>query len=152
MPAKKFHLAQFNIARLIAPLDDPQIAGFVAQLEILNTLAEDSPGFVWRLAGDNGNSTNIRTYDDERILVNMSVWESIEALFEYTYRSDHVGAFRDRRQWFEPLPTPYLVMWWVPAGVIPTALSGKHKLEYLAQHGPSPQAFTFKKRFPPPGE
>ncbi len=151
MPAAKFHLAQFNIARLTTPLNHPQNAGFVAQLARLNALADASPGFVWRLVGEDDNSTNVRVYSDERILINMSVWESIEALFEYTYRSDHVGPFRDRRQWFEPLPPPYLVMWWIPAGVIPTALEGRHKLEHLARHGPSPQAFTFKQRFPPPG-
>ena len=150
MSSNNYHLTQFNIARLAAPLDHPQIAGFVAQLAAINALAENSPGFVWRLVGEEDNSTNIRIYDDERIIINMSMWESIEALFNYTYGSDHVDVFRDRRKWFEPIPRPFLVLWWVPAGHTPTALEGKQRLEHLAQRGPTAQAFTFKERFPPP--
>src|ERR1700686_5040354 len=96
-----FHLAQFNIGRLNAPLDDPKIAGFVSQLEPINALADTAPGFVWRLQSESGNATDIPYSDDPFIIVNMSVWESIEALRDFTYRSHHVEVFRDRAQWFE---------------------------------------------------
>jgi hypothetical protein len=102
----RHHLAQANIARMRAPLEDPLMAGFVAQLDGINALADRSRGFVWRLQTDDGNATGIRAFDDERILFNMSVWESIEALHEHAYRSEHVAVFRAPRQWFEPQPAP----------------------------------------------
>src|SRR5262249_54524264 len=124
-PRDRHHLAQANVARMRARLDDPLMAGFVAQLDGINALADRSPGFVWRLQTDDGNATSIRAFDDERILFNMSVWESIEALHEYVYRSKHVAVFRGRRQWFEPHPGPTLVLWWIESGSIPSIDEGK---------------------------
>src|SRR5579871_3531550 len=101
------HLAQINIGRLFAPITDPQIAGFVKQLDPINALADSAPGFLWRLQSAQGNATDI-TYnnDDPTILLNMSVWQSLEALREYVYRSDHVRVFRERAQWFEKMDKP----------------------------------------------
>ena len=144
----RHHLAQANIAHMRAPLEDPLMAGFVAQLDRINALADRSRGFVWRLQTDGGNATGIRAFDDERILFNMSVWESIEALHEYVYRSEHVAVFRDRRQWFEPQPAPTLVLWWIEAGDIPSIDEAKKRLALLGRHGPTPEAFTFKAWFP----
>ncbi len=150
MQTNHYHLAQINIARVRAPLDDPQMADFVAQLDAINMLAEQSPGFVWRLQAEDGRSSSyIHAFDDDRLLVNMSVWESIEALRHYTYRSRHSQAFRDRKKWFEPHDSPYLALWWVPAGHIPTVEEGKERLEKLRQHGPTSEAFTFKTAFSP---
>ena len=151
MQTIKYHLAEINIARLVAPLDDPVVADFVAQLDAVNAIADESPGFVWRLKSDEtGNTSDIRAFADDRILINMSVWESIESLETYTYRSLHKGVFQDRRKWFVPVDQPHLAMWWIRAGHIPSILEGKDRLETLSRLGPTAEVFTFKKRFDPP--
>lgn len=141
------HLAQVNIAWMRAPLTDPQMAGFVAQLQTINTLADQSPGFIWRLQTEEGNATDVRAYDNERILFNLSVWTSFEALFDYVYRSQHGVAMRDRRQWFETSDQPTMALWWIPAGHIPTVLEARERLDYLCQHGSTAHAFSFKHPF-----
>jgi hypothetical protein len=149
MGPKRFHLAQANIALMRAPLDDPFMEDFRTQLDRINAIADASPGFLWRLQTDQGNATAIRAYDDERILFNMSVWESIEALHYYVYRSGHAAPFRDRRRWFEPLESPPLVLWWVAAGHRPTIEEAKARFDVLRNRGPTAEAFTFKYPFPP---
>jgi hypothetical protein len=146
------HIAQLNIALAKAPLDDPLLADFMAQLDAVNAMAEASPGFVWRLKSDSGNATDIRAYDDPRMIVNMSVWGSIDALFAFTYKTAHTKVMNRRKRWFEPLPGPHLVLWWIPAGTIPTIADAQSRLDHLAQHGPRAEAFTFKSRFAPPTE
>lgn len=145
-----YHLAQINIGRLRAPIDDPMIAGFVARLDEINALAEGSPGFVWRLKTDEGNATNLRPYEDERIIVNMSVWESIEQLKEYVYRSAHAEVLKQRREWFEKFDGAFVAMWWIEAGHIPTVEEAKQRLDHLYKHGESEFAFSFRNLFPPP--
>jgi hypothetical protein len=139
-----------NIARMRAPLEDPVMEGFRSQLETINAAAERSPGFVWRLLTEDGDATAIRAFEDPLILVNMSVWASLEALHDYVYAGAHLGPLRDRRQWFETLDGPSLVLWWIAAGETPTVDQGKARLEELRTQGPSPAAFTFRKPFPPP--
>lgn len=151
MSTRSFHLAQLNVARAQAPLDDPSMADFVAQLDAVNALAERSPGFVWRLQGDSGQSSSyLQFFSDPALLVNLTVWESVESLYAYTYRSDHVAVFRQRKQWFEPHGGVYLVLWWVPAGHIPTMEEANERLEHLREHGAMAFAFTFRQQFPPP--
>ena len=142
-----YHLAQINIARIQAPLDDPSMKDFVDNLQKINALGHDTPGFVWQLLSEEGDSTAFRVFDDERIIINMTVWESVEALFEFSYRSEHVEFFRRRREWFAKLDQVYLALWWIPAGHHPTPEEAKEKLAYLEAHGPTPLAFTFKQRF-----
>jgi Domain of unknown function (DUF3291) len=145
----EYHLAQVNIARMRAPLDHPIMAEFGARLAEVNALADASPGFVWRLADTSGAAaTDIHAFDDDRILINMSVWESIEALWDYTYRSGHAEPLGQRRSWFEPMEGPHLALWWVRAGELPTVADARRKLDLLRDEGPSPAAFTFKERFP----
>ena len=144
------HLAQYNIARLLAPLDDPLLADFVADLHRINTLGDASAGFVWRHQTEDGTSTSIRVRGDPMIIINFTVWESAESLFEFTYRSDHANVYRRRREWFEPPAEAHLVLWWIPAGHIPTVDEGEERLDYLRAHGPTEHAFTFKQRFPSP--
>ena len=141
------HLAQINIARMVAPLDSPVMHDFVANLDRINALAEGAPGYFWRLKGDGNDATSLRPYEDDRIIVNMSVWESIEALHQYVYYSGHVEIFRRRSEWFEKMTAPATVLWWIPAGHIPTVAEAKLKLESLEKHGATPLAFTFKQRF-----
>lgn len=149
MAASLYHIAEVNIARMHAPLDDPLMAGFVARLAELNALADQSPGFVWRLQTEEGDATYLRPYDDERILFNLSVWESIEPLKDYVFRSVHQEMMRQRRQWFEKFDGTYTALWWVKAGHIPTIAEAKQRLAYLQQHGETAHAFTFKQIFPP---
>ena len=149
---QKYHLAQLNVARALAPMESPVMAGFVARLDEINTLAEKSAGFVWRLKDDTGNATSIRAFDDDLILVNLSMWQDIESLHNYTYRSVHAELFKNKKAWFSAFGKPHLVLWWVPAGHQPTALEAKERLEYLQEHGPTAHAFTFLKRFSPEGE
>lgn len=150
MPA--FHLAQINIGRLIAPIDDPRIADFVAQLDPINALADASPGFVWRLESSSGNATDIAYNADPSILVNMSVWQSVEALRQFTYQSRHLGVFRDRARWFEKMGLPHYCLWWIPEGHIPTVAEGRERLEHYQQQGATPFSFWFSQLFPVPAE
>ncbi len=145
-----YHLAQFNAARALAPMDDPRLADFVARLDEINGLAERSPGFVWRFQDESGNSTAVRPLDDPDMVINLSVWESVEALFDFSYRSTHKELFARRKDWFERGDGPQLVLWWIPASTIPTLDEAKARLEHLAAHGPTPYAFTFKQRFAAP--
>jgi heme-degrading monooxygenase HmoA len=145
-----YHLAQVNIGRMRAPLDDPLMAKFVARLDEINAIADASPGFVWRLQSAEGNATSVRAFDDPHLLINMSVWESLDALSAYVYASAHRGVMRRRREWFARFDGPYMALWWVPAGHIPTVDEAKERLERLRAYGPSPAAFTFKAPFPTP--
>jgi hypothetical protein len=147
-----FHLAQANIGRIRAPLDHPIMDGFRTQLDPINALADRTPGFVWRLQTEEGNAMAIRPYDDERMAINMSVWESLPALQQFVYRSAHAATLRDRQQWFEPMPGPIMVLWWIAAGHIPSVAEAIERLAHLQQHGPSPHAFTFRTPFPAPEE
>ncbi|MBC7869517.1 MAG: DUF3291 domain-containing protein [Chitinophagaceae bacterium] len=147
MTESHYHLAQLNIARMLAPLDDPIMADFVNNLDRINQLGKNSPGFVWVLQDESGNATALRPFDDEMLIINLSVWESIEALHQYAYYSDHAEMYRRRRDWFEKIEMPSVVMWWIPAGHIPTLAEAKERYDLLHQLGPTPQAFTFKQRF-----
>lgn len=146
---RPMHVAELNVGRTVAPIDDPALADFVANLERINALGDASPGFVWRLQDEFGAATTIRAYDDPLMIVNLTVWESIEALRAFTYRTGHVDYVRRRREWFEPLDGPSLVLWWVPAGHRPTVQEARARLDRLAAEGPSPAAFTLKTTFPP---
>lgn len=138
------HIAQVNIARMKAPLDSPVMEGFVARLEEINALADRSPGFVWRLQTEEGDATYLRPYDDDRILFNLSVWENVEALKQYVYRTAHAELLRDRRSWFEHFAGAYVALWWVEAGHIPSIEEAKERLAHLEANGPTDFAFTFK--------
>ena len=146
------HLAQVNLATLRHPLDTPELAGFVAQLEPINALADAFPGFVWRLQTEDGDATAIRPFGDERIMVNLSVWSSLEALRGFVYASRHLDVMRHRREWFHKMGDPILALWWVPAGTIPTVAEAAERLDLLAGQGPTAGAFTFRAPFPEPAD
>jgi hypothetical protein len=142
------HLAQINVGRLIAPIGDPRIDDFRNNLEPINALAEGSPGFVWRLKDDAGNATALRAFDDPTILLNMSVWETPEALYAFTYNTMHRRFVQRRKEWFELFGRPYLALWWILEGHAPTMMEARQRLEHLERFGPTAYAFTFKKLFP----
>jgi heme-degrading monooxygenase HmoA len=146
-----FQLAQLNIALPLEPLDTPLLAAFVAALEPVNALADASPGFVWRLQTEDGDATAVRGFGDDRLIVNMSVWESLEALGDFVYGDAHVAVMRRRREWFHHIGSAHTVLWWVPAGHRPTVGEAERRLELLRSEGPSPAAFTFQRPFPAPG-
>lgn len=146
------HIAQLNVARLKGSLDDPRMAGFVAALDPTNAIADDAPGFVWRLQTEDGDATTIRAFDDDLMLVNMSVWRSIEELAAYVYASGHLDVMRRRREWVDRIAESHLVLWWIPEGSVPTVEEARERLEHLRRHGPTAHAFTFKARFSDPDE
>jgi hypothetical protein len=147
-----YHLAQVNIARMIAPLSDPRMAGFVARLDEINALADASPGFIWRLQTAEGNATAVRAFEDERLLVNLSVWRSVETLrhFVYATSSAHREVLQQRRRWFERVERAYQAVWWIPPGHRPTAVQAKERLDALRLYGETAFAFSLKAAFPPP--
>ena len=145
-----FHLAQFNIARLTAPIEAPASAEFRDALDRINSLAETSPGFVWRATGT-GFDSEIPAEDiDPMILANPSVWENVEALAAFAYRTAHSHFVRHRERWFEPAVEDYQAMWWLPAGEIPTRADAFARLMHLRLNGASAFAFDFRDRFPAP--
>lgn len=145
-----YQLAQINVAHMKAPLDDARMAKFVAALEPINTLADASPGFVWRLQDDEGDATSIPVFGDNMLLVNMSVWASVEALQEFVYCSGHAEIMRRRRSWFDKATEAYLALWWVPKGHRPTVAEAESRLKTLRDNGPTHSVFTFGKLFEPP--
>ena len=147
----EWHIAQINIATALYPADDPRISGFYERLDEINALADESDGFVWRLQSESGNATDIMTTDNPLDLINMSVWESVEDLFEFAYKTAHRNVMADRRQWFQRPEGAYQALWWVPAGHLPTVEEGLERLALLRENGPSQEAFNFGKKYPPPG-
>jgi heme-degrading monooxygenase HmoA len=150
MADSRYHLAQINIGRILAELDDPIMKGFVDNLEPINALADRSPGFVWRYQTEDGNATAERPYEDDRMLLNFSVWEDVESLRAYVYSSAHVEIMKRRREWFERMSEVFIALWWVPAGHRPTVAEAVERLDHLQRHGPSAYAFTFRELYPPP--
>ena len=145
----RYHVAQVNVARVLAPLDSPRLRGFVDGLAPVNALADRSPGFVWRLQTEAGDATAIRPYEDDLVMVNLSVWRSLAELWDFVYVSQHLDFMRRRREWFERLD-PYLALWWVPAGTLPGVEEAKRRLDRLRRDGPGPWAFSFRAAWPPP--
>lgn len=148
----RFELAQVNIARARGEIHEPVMRGFVAQLAPINALADQSPGFVWRLQTEDGDATAVRPYPDDGIMINLSVWEDLAALEEFVFRSAHIDVMRRRREWFDRFPDVYVALWWVPAGHRPTVAEAVERLEHLQSHGPSAHAFTFRESFDPSGQ
>ncbi|MCM2430814.1 DUF3291 domain-containing protein [Streptomyces sp. RKAG337] len=147
-----FHLAQVNIGRILGPLDGPVLADFVAQLPEINALADGAPGFVWRMVDDDGeDSTSLRPDgEDDLLLINCSVWESVRALREFTYRSEHLKVLSRRREWFARMSEHHQALWWVPVGHRPTTAEAMERIALLREHGDGPLAFTFRNPQPAP--
>ncbi|MGA0607320.1 DUF3291 domain-containing protein [Phenylobacterium sp. VNQ135] len=145
-----YHLAQINVGRFLAPVDDPRIADFVANLDRINALADETPGFVWRLVGEGNNATDIQPRPNDPLsAINMSVWTGLDALAGFVYRTAHRDVMRRRREWFEAMET-YMALWWVPVGHVPTIDEALRRLDVLDRLGPTAEAFTFRDPFPAP--
>ena len=152
----RFDLAQVNIARLAAPLDSAQLAGFVAALDPVNALADGAPGFVWRLVGEGGNATQVQAFraetaDGAGIITNLSTWADVGSLAAFVYGPMHAAIMRRRREWFLQIREAYVVCWWVPGGHRPATAEAEDRLEHLRRHGPTPDAFTLRQHYPAPG-
>lgn len=149
--SKSWHLAQVNIGKMVAPQGDPRVTPFFDALDRVNALAEESPGFVWRLTGGGNNATDILATADPLLLINMSVWEDAMSLFNFVYRSAHTQVMVRRREFFERFEGSYQALWWIEAGTMPTINDALSRLWHLDRCGPTSHAFTFKRQFPPPG-
>lgn len=145
----KYHLAQLNIALMKEPLESPSMADFVNNLDRINALAEESPGYVWRLQTEEGDATLLRPLG-ENVLVNLSVWRDIAALHEYVYKSDHSSIMRRRKEWFDQMAEAWVVLWWVPETHTPSLAEAIERLDHLRRHGPTHEAFNFRTTFPAP--
>ena len=145
-----YHLAQINIAQARDSMESETMRGFVDRLDEINALADRSPGFIWRLQTEEGDATSIREFDNPMLIVNMSIWENIESLKDYVYKTNHVELIRGRDAWFHKITRAHQALWWIPAGHIPNVHKGKEKLDILQERGPSEEAFTFAKPFPKP--
>jgi|SRR5450631_3620552 hypothetical protein len=143
----RYFLAQVNIGKIKAPLESDEMSGFVNNLERINELAENSAGFVWRLKEDNNNATSIKVFEDDYMLINMSVWESIESLYQFVYQSAHVDYLKRRKEWFEKMTEMYTALWWIPEGHTTTTAEAIERLMHIRRHGETPHAFSFKKKF-----
>lgn len=152
MSTVHYHIAQVNIARMRAPLDSPEMAEFASQLPVVNAAADGSPGFVWRLTTPEGDATAVRAYEDVLILFNLSVWESVEALKQFTYSGGHVSALRDRGRWFEAPTQAHLALWWIPAGHVPSVEEAVERLAFRREHGDTAAAFGLLKPAARPDE
>jgi len=149
--ARAFHIAEVNVGRLLAPVDHPRMADFVDALDRINALADAQPGFVWRLKGEGDNATDLRPDPTDALqAINASVWESIDQLAAFAYRTEHREFVRRRNEWFETPQQPYLALWWVEAGHTPTLAECVEHLAHMRANGPSARAFDFKTRFPAP--
>ena len=150
-PGSEYHLAQLNVGIIKYPKDSPGMADFVNALDEINALAENSDGFIWRLMDEEGNAMSFSVFDDET-LPNMSVWRDRESLFNYVYKSAHTPFLARRKEWFQMPKEGTMVLWWIPAGHVPTLEEAAKRLNYLREHGPGPQAFTFKRAFDTVGD
>jgi hypothetical protein len=142
-------LAQINIALMLAPIDSPVMRDFVDNLDSINALAEGSPGFIWRLKDDTNNATSIKVFDDDFLIVNMSVWDSADALFEYVYKSDHTRVLKRKSEWFAHMRERHMALWYIKPGQYPTVQEAVDRIQHLREYGETSHAFTFKKRFKP---
>lgn len=150
-----FDLAQVNISRLLAPLDSPQLADFVAALDEVNAAGERAPGFRWRLQTEDGNATSIRAFDwdagdSHGVIVNLTVWASVDDLAAFVFGAAHTPIMRRRREWFEKVAVATTALWWVPSGHRPATDEAEDRVRHLRLHGPTPYAFTLRQSWPPP--
>ena len=143
-------LAQLNVGRILAPIDSPVMAQFVARIADVNRQAETAPGFVWRLQDDEGEGAlDQRIFNDDTLLVNMSVWRDAASLFDFVYRNlQHREALQQRRQWFSAVAEPMVVCWWTPDTHMPTIRDAEERLTHVRENGPSARAFPFRRVIP----
>lgn len=145
-----YQLAQLNVASFLTSRDDPSVADFVNALDEINALADTSDGFVWRLQDDGGAALDFDPYGDGTV-VNMSVWRDVQSLFAYTYKTAHSKIMARRKEWFHMPAESHFVLWWVPAGHVPSLEEAIDRLHILREEGASPLAFHFKQAFDPIG-
>ena len=157
MAATEFQLAQANIARTRGSFDSPTMAGLVARIDEMNTLAESCDGFVWRQPGAEVTAEALFAFEQhhspfetDRVFYNMSVWESVEALRNYVYKTSHAEMLRAKDDWIDDSDEPALVLWWIPAGTIPTIAESAKRWQMLRAEGPTEAAFTMSRLFPAP--
>ncbi|MEO1018578.1 MAG: DUF3291 domain-containing protein [Pseudomonadota bacterium] len=147
------HLAQINIARWAVDPASAEAAEFIDNLDRINGLAEQSPGFIWRLKEEQGgNAIAIPTPWGQGIIANLTVWQNLEALRHFTYKTDHLYFVKKRRAWFQELDSPHFALWWIEADKLPDLVEAKERLDRIEASGPTPEAFTFAKAFDPIGQ
>jgi hypothetical protein len=148
--SEMYSLAQVNVGRLLAPLDDPLMAGYVALRPTVDSLARRSRGFIWRRTGPGSTSKETDLYDDPMIIANVSVWAGLTEFADFVYRSQHLEVLKRGAEWFDPLDGPHYALWWVRRGHLPSAEEARERMEHLRRHGETPHAFSLTTTFPAP--
>jgi hypothetical protein len=143
-----YNLAQVNIAKRLAPMDDPIMQDFINNVERINAIADEAEGFIWRMQ-DEDKDLGAEIFKDDTLLINMSVWNDLECLFDYTYKSGHIEVFKRKKEWFSKMKMVHMAFWYIPEGYEPTFQDAKSRLDYLNKYGDTPYAFTFKSKFSP---
>ena len=146
----KYHLAQMNIAKFRLPQEHPVNADFVNNVDRVNAIAEEQPGYIWRYKGSGNNALDLKAFDDPNIAFNMSVWRDISSFADFVYRNNEHKTFMSRRkEWFDKIDF-HMVLWWIEPDRIPTVEESKIRLELLRSIGPTYAAFTVKKAYKAP--
>ncbi|WP_346882480.1 DUF3291 domain-containing protein [uncultured Algibacter sp.] len=143
---QRYHLAQVNIAKGLGALNDPIMKDFIDNVAQINTIADTSDGFIWRLK-DEDKDEALQIFKDDLLIINMSVWSDVESLFKYVYKSGHIEVLKRKKEWFKKNIANHMAFWYIPKGNIPTFNDAKIRLDYLNLHGETPYAFTFKSKF-----
>ena len=143
-------IGQMNFATALAPLDSPVMAEFVENLSKINSLAENSDGFIWRLMDESGNATSIDILTDPKSVLNVSVWRSVEDLYRFAFQSEHHYFMKNRDKWFASNTMRSMALWNIDEGAkMPTPEEAFARLRHLEANGPSDYAFDWAgaKRF-----
>jgi len=149
----EYQIAEINVARMRGVnINDPIMKEFVDNLDKVNALAESSKGFIWRLKDESNNATNLNPFNDEQVIINISVWQSIETLENFIYKTFHTEFLKRRKEWFQSYGKAYTAMWWTPKGQYPAIQEAIEKLDYYQKNGPSELVFDFRNKYLPPHE
>jgi hypothetical protein len=147
-----YQIAEINVARMKGvTINDPLMKEFVENLDKVNGIAENSEGFVWRLKDENNNATSLNPYNDQQVIINVSVWESMATLEAFMYKTFHSEFLKRRKEWFQAYGKAHTALWWIPTGQFPSMQEAVEKLDYLQYHGPTEHVFDLRNKFPSPG-
>lgn len=131
-------------------IDDPEMKDFRDHTDAVNAIAASSKGFVWRDTFDPELPEQPNVLNDDQVIINFSVWNDMESLREFTYKTFHSAIMKRQKEWFQKYGKAHYALWWIKSDHIPTEQEAIDRLEYLERHGPSEKAFTFKDIFEKP--
>jgi hypothetical protein len=139
------HLAEFNFGTLKYDWDDSRLQGFLDGLDLVNGLAAQAAGFVWRLSDTEMEAEQTNPDGalggNPRVASTLSVWESVAALENFVWKTVHRQFYQRKTEWYDAAGNGNFVMWWLPAGQRPTVAEGMARWSHSQTHGHSDHAF-----------